>query len=227
MNTSNPTMSRPRLLDLGCKAGGCTRGYQLAGFHVTGVDVEPQPHYIGDEFIQADAMTVPLGGYDAYSSSMPCHDHTPLRSLAGLNGTGWLLAGVRDRLHATGKPYVIENVPGAPMRPDLKLCGCMFGLRLERVRWFELGNWPGLIMAPEHKRLACRSIPTVTKGRRAAWDQGLKVSITGDVGSYLGPEAMGIDWMTGNELSQAIPPPYTEYIGRQLMECLNVTGDAA
>lgn len=213
---------KPRLLDLGCKKGGASRGYQLAGFYVVGVDIEPQPGYIGDEFIQADATTVPLDDFDAYSSSMPCHDHTSLRSLSGLNGTGWLLGAVRERLRATGKPYVIENVPGAPMRPDLKLCGCMFGLRLERLRWFELGNWPGLIAAPEHHRAKCRSVPTVTRNRRAMWDQGCKVSITGDVGSYLGPEAMGIDWMTGSELSQAIPPAYTEFIGRQLLEYLEV-----
>lgn len=215
-------MRKPRLLDFGCKAGGCSVGYHRAGFDVVGVDIEPQPNY-PFEFHQADATTFPLDGFDVYSSSMPCHDHSSLRSLSGLNGTGWLLAALRDRVHATGKPYVIENVAGAPMRPDLKLCGCMFPeLRLERVRWFELGNWPWMILAPEHPRSRCRAIPTVTKGRRAAWDAGLKVSITGDVGTYLGPEAMGIDWMTGDELSQAIPPAYTEYIGRQLVAHLEV-----
>ena len=108
------------------------------------------------------------------------------------------------------------------MRPDLKLCGCMFGLRLDRVRWFELSSHFVLVPQVEHRRSLCRRTKTVPRNRRAMWEQGYKVSITGDVGTYLGPEAMGIDWMTGNELSQAIPPAYTEYIGGQLLEVLGV-----
>lgn len=211
-------MNQRRALDTYCKAGGATRGYQQAGFYVVGVDIEPQPNYVGDEFIQADALDVLadldyLATFDLLAGSPPCHDHTPLASLSGLDGSGWLLAETRKRFMASGRPWVIENVEGAPMRPDLKLCGCQFKLRLERVRWFELSHHFGLIPVMEHRR---HTVRTATKNRRALWEQGWNVSITGDVGVYLGPEAMGIDWMTGNELSQAIPPAYTKYIGELL-----------
>ena len=103
---------KPRLLDLFCGAGGAARGYQLAGFHVTGVDIAPQPRYAGDEFFRADAMTFPLDGYDAIHASPPCQDHSSLRGMwnARHHGTGWMLAATRERLRAWGGPYVIENV---------------------------------------------------------------------------------------------------------------------
>jgi len=205
-------MTRRRLLDLGCSAGGATRGYQLAGWHVTGVDIELQPNYPGDAFILADMLTVPLDGYDAYHASPPCQDHSPLSALVGKHGTGYLLPAIRERLEATGRPYVIENVPGAPMRVDLMLCGKMFNLRVKRHRWFEF--WAGAMLPtvvhPRH------TVPTATRQRRQRWAEGWDISITGDVGIYLGPEAMGIDWMTGNELSQAIPPAYTALVGQYL-----------
>jgi DNA (cytosine-5)-methyltransferase 1 len=210
-------MSRPRLLDLFCGAGGAAVGYDRAGFDVVGVDVKPQPHY-PFEFVQADAMTSPLDGFDAYHASAPCQDHTPLAALVGTHGTGWLLGAIRERLSATGKPFVLENVPGAPMRPDVILCGHMFGLRTRRHRWFELHGFGCLMPSHVHRP----GVLTATSRRRERWDAGWDVSVTGDVGVYVGPEALGIDWMNGNELSQAIPPAYTEYIGRQLMDVLAV-----
>jgi DNA (cytosine-5)-methyltransferase 1 len=218
-------VTRPRLLDPFSGAGGAARGYQRAGFHVTGVDISPQPRYAGDEFIQADALEVLadqrfLRRFAALAGSPPCHDHTPLTSVAGTDGTGWMLAATRRAFEASGLPWVIENVPGAPMRADLKLCGCMFGLRVERVRWFELSQHVGLIPVIEHRHP--KGVRTATRNRRALWEQGWNVSITGDVGSYLGPEAMGIDWMTGNELSQAVPPAYTEYVGGLLLSVLTL-----
>ena len=201
-----------KLLDLFCGAGGAARGYQMAGFHVTGVDVNPQPRYAGDEFHQADAMTFPLDGFDAIHASPPCQDHSPLSALVGLHGTGHLLPATRERLQASGKPWVIENVPGAPMRADVVLCGGMFGLRTYRHRWFEVsGFMVSQRVHPPHE------IRTATSRRRERWAQGWHVSVTGDVGTYVGPEAMGIDWMTGNELSQAIPPAYTQHVGQYLM----------
>jgi len=221
-----------RLLDLGCSAGGTSRGYWLAGqdsaerggpsVEVTGVDIKPQPRFPWpSRFIQADATTVDLSGYDAYACSMPCHDHTPLKSVAGTDGTGHLLGDLRERLEATGRPYIIENVPGAPMRADVRLCGCMQDppLRTYRLRWFEASAHfaPGEVTQLPHRDHSAR---TATKQRRKLWDEGWHVSITGDVGTYLGPQAMGIDWMTGNELSLAVPPAYTRYVGRFLIEAV-------
>jgi DNA (cytosine-5)-methyltransferase 1 len=123
-----------------------------------------------------------------------------------------MLDATREAFASTGKPWVLENVPGAPMRKDLVLCGGMFGLRTYRHRWFE-SNVP--LAAPEHPKHVIRAS---SKGRRNNWDAGLHATVTGDIGTYVGREAMQIDWMIGDELSQAIPPPYTEYIGRQLIE---------
>jgi DNA (cytosine-5)-methyltransferase 1 len=178
------------------------------------VDIAPQPRY-PFEFHQADALTFPLDGFDAIHASPPCHDHTPLSSLVGKDGTGWLLAATRKRLLASGVPWVIENVPHAPLRPDLVLCGEMFGLRTIRHRWFEL--WSGFVLQPGHPPHTAK---TSTRKRRSCWDAGMHISVTGDVGVYVGLLAMGIDWMTGDELSQAIPPAYTEFIGGLLLQAV-------
>src|SRR5262245_2184895 len=126
-----------RLLDLFCGAGGAAMGYHRAGFDtIVGVDIKPQPRYpftfvLGDalEYVKAHGHE-----YDAIHASPPCQDHVRSPGPAPKHGTGWQLAATRDALLGT---WVIENVPGAPMRPDYKLCGCMFGLRrLKRERWF-------------------------------------------------------------------------------------------
>lgn len=207
-----------RLLDAYCGAGGAAAGYAAAGFEVFGVDNRPQPRY-PFEFVQADALeyiSAHAADFDAVHASPPCHDHTTLSSRAGKDGTGDLLAATRDLLEQLGCPYVIENVPGAPMRPDIILCGEMFALRSIRHRWFELGGWWALCpMHPPH------TAKTSSRNRMRDWLAGHHVSITGDVGTYLGQEAMGIDWMTGNELSQAIPPAYTRWLGERLMTHLH------
>lgn len=211
---------RPRLLDLFCCAGGAAMGYYRAGFDVVGVDIRPQPRY-PFEFHQADALEFLAAHgdeFDAIHASPPCHDFTALASLAGADGTGWLLAATREAL-ACHPVTVIENVPGAAMRVDLRLCGGMFGLRTYRHRWFEITG-PLMLIAPTHPK---HRIRTSTKKRRACWDAGMHISVTGDVGTYVGSQAMGIDWMAGDELSQAIPPAYTEYIGNLIM---SAAGDA-
>lgn len=208
-------MTAPLLLDLFSGAGGAATGYHRAGFEVVGVDVKPQPRY-PFEFHQADAMTYPLDGFDAIHASPPCQDHT--RSYVPReHGTGWMLAATRERLAASGVPWVIENVPGAPMRVDLKLCGCMFGLpRLKRERWFET-SWRAFeLREPCHHpdpvvTVAGHGIPS------GSWYLGRS---DGYEYSRMAREAMGIGWMTRDELAQAIPPAYTEYVGRQLMERL-------
>jgi DNA (cytosine-5)-methyltransferase 1 len=206
---------RPKLLDLFCCQGGAAMGYHWAGFDVTGVDIDPQPRYPFG-FVQADAMTFPINGFDAVHASPPCQDHT--RSyLPRKHGTGWMLAATRERLIASGLPWVIENVPGAPMRADLKLCGCMFGLpRLKRERWFETSwhafEWRNPCHHPEPVvTVAGHGIPS------GSWYLG---RTDGAEYSRLAREAMGIGWMTRDGLAQAIPPAYTEHVGRMLISAM-------
>lgn len=213
-------MTRPRLLDLFCGAGGSARGYQQAGFYVVGVDIAPMPRYAGDEFHQADALTFPLDGFDAIHASPPCHDHTSLVSRAGVDGTGWMLQATLDRLARQPAIWVVENVAAAHNRADILLCGEMFGLRTVRHRRFTIDpRFPGLLAVPSHGK---HHRSTSTKDRIAALAEGHNLSITGNVGRHAGPLCMGIDWMTGDELSQAIPPAYTRFIGEQLLSSIEV-----
>lgn len=213
-------MTRPRLLDLFCGAGGAAMGYHRAGFDVTGVDIKPQRRY-PFEFVQADATTCPLDGFDAFHASPPCQDH--MRSPTyrqEQHGTGWMLAATRERLRATGKPWVIENVPGASMRPDLKLCGCAFDLDVERERWFET-SWQAFDM-----RQPCyhpRPVVNTLRSAHGPWfRQHGRIPRRHEVAA-----AMGIDWMRGEEIKQAIPPAYTEHIGRQLLDTLKAGGQCS
>jgi DNA (cytosine-5)-methyltransferase 1 len=206
---------RPRLLDLFCCAGGAAVGYARAGFEVVGVDLFPQRNY-PFAFHQGDALhylAEHWQEFDAVHASPPCQSYTPLGALHPHKEYPDLLGATRGLLELTGLPYVIENVMAAPLQRErcITLCGGMFGLRTYRHRRFES---PLGLVAPEHPKHVIR---TATKRRRELWDQGWHVSITGDVGVYVGPQAMGIDWMTGNELSEAIPPAYTEFVGAQLL----------
>lgn len=191
-------VNRPRLLDLMCGAGGAARGYQLAGFHVTGVDINPQPRYAGDVFVQADAMTFPLAGFDAIHASPPCPRYANVTRWRGKQDDHPdLLPPTRIRLEASGVPWVIENVVGAPMRPDLVLCGSSFGLMVRRHRWFESNVALFSMLHP------CRHgrdlLPFMHKNERAYAD------------------ALGCLWMSSKEARDAVPPAYTEHIGHQLM----------
>lgn len=208
-------MNRPRLLDLFCCAGGAARGYHDAGFDVVGVDIKPQPNY-PFPFIQHDATTLDMRfvrSFDAIHASPPCQSYSPLGALSPHKSYPDLLAPTRALLTASGLPWVIENVMTAPLIKErsIVLCGGMFGLRTYRHRRFET-SFP--MVAPEHPKHVAL---TATKQRKTRWAEGWHVSITGDVGTYVGPEAMGIDWMTGNELCEAIPPAYTRWIGEQLL----------
>jgi len=204
---------RPRLLDLFCGAGGAAMGYHRAGFEVVGVDIKPQPRY-PFKFIQADAMEFPLEGFDAIHASPPCQAYTPLK--ARQNGKRYpdLLAPTRERLVGSGMSWVIENVPNSPLHYYITLCANAFGLRTYRHRRFET-SW--MLMQPSHPPHFAK---TSTKNRRKDFDAGMHISVTGDVGSWVGPACMGIDWMTGDELSQALPPAYTEYVGRELLKAV-------
>ena len=140
-----------KALDLFCGAGGATRGMQRAGFHVTGVDVKPQPRYVGDAFIQADALSVSLDGYDFVWSSPPCQAHTVLKKMWNAKAHIDLIPQTRAKFKAWGGPYIIENVVGAPLIRPVLLCGTMFNLgtgdaELRRHRLFESNCF---LLAPE------------------------------------------------------------------------------
>ena len=209
-----------KALDLFCCAGGAGMGLHQAGFDVTGVDIEPQPRY-PFPFIQADALTFPLDGFDFVWASPPCQRFCALNTREDLSGYPDLIEPIRARLTANGMPFVIENVPGAPVRHDLMLCGAMFGLRSYRHRYFEC-SFP--IEQPPHPKHTVR-VNRRGENRREHWANGGFITITGDVGTYCGPEAMGIDWMTGNEMSEAIPPVYAKYIGDAAMAHIKQTQD--
>lgn len=198
-----------RLLDLFCGAGGAAMGYYQAGFNeIVGVDNKPQPNY-PFTFIQADALNPPLHleGFDLIHASPPCQAFTVARVIHKRNHPD-LIDPSRAMLDSWHTPWVMENVPNSPLRRDLVLCGSMFGLigqhgRLRRHRLFEL-SWPGPVLTPPHQH------------------HGKTVSVFGHGGHiYHGVddwrEVMGIDWMTRDELSEAIPPAYTKFIGEQFL----------
>jgi DNA (cytosine-5)-methyltransferase 1 len=225
-------VSRPVLLDLFCGAGGAAMGYHQAGFDVVGVDIKPQPRY-PFRFVQGDALDV-LAGWDlvpAYAgvhASPPCHDHSNVtgrnRKAKGPKGTGWMLGATVRRLRAIGVPWVVENVETAEWAPEdyrLRLCGSSIGLDVRRHRWFAT-NVP--MMAPpcahHWQRPRFRSLDS----RRPEGALATVVGVHGHL-NYAGEfelrcRAMGIDWMTNEELSQAIPPAYTRFIGEQLLAYL-------
>lgn len=195
-------------------------GYSRAGFQVVGVDIKPQPNF-PFEFIQADAMTFPLEGFDAIHASPPCQAYSMASQTQRNAGTVYpdLIAATRDRLTGSGCPWVIENVPGAPLRPDIVLCGCKVGLKLRRVRWFET-SWQAFSLVHQCDHRDGPVVSVVGHGTptyvRNIWRA--KYGRNPTIHEYR--EAMGIDWMNRGELSQAIPPAYTEWIGRQLIEQL-------
>lgn len=210
-----------RLLDLFCGAGGAAMGYHRAGFEIVGVDIEPQKNY-PFEFVQADAMTYPLEGFDVIHASPPCQAYIQ-RNKNLQTRHPKLIEPIRERLHQWGGTYVIENVLPEVLLAPIVLCGTSFGLKVLRHRWFES---PVLFFAA-----GCVHNGTVSAGDYAAvYARGGKGPRRGNGERDPGPtsegpdwaEAMGIDWMTRTELTQAVPPAYTEYIGNQLLQTLRV-----
>lgn len=202
-------------------------GYHRAGFEVVGIDVEPQPNY-PFEFWQLDALDVldwlltgrwqcySLSDFQAIHASPPCQAFTAYQRRPGhVAPRVNLIPAVRERVRATGLPYVIENVPGAPLENSVQVCGSGLGLDVRRHRWFEsnVALW-GVPCA--HGQQPARFAPATnrTNLRRTVevgvWRIPLEVQL----------RAMGIDWMTLSELSQAIPPAYTEHLGAQLLASL-------
>jgi DNA (cytosine-5)-methyltransferase 1 len=217
---------KPRLLDLFCGAGGCTAGYQRAGFWVRGVDIKRQPRYCGEEFIQADALEYLAGliesgeieEFDAIHASPPCQRYT---KAARIHQSAMrhpdLVEPTREMLERSGRPYVMENVMGAPLNISVMLCGLMFGLRVLRHRLFESSL---LLLAPFHPKHPDGALVHA----RGSYDrgQGRFVCVVGhNFCPKAGSAAMGgLDWMLRDEMAEAIPPAYTEFIGRQLIEAI-------
>lgn len=212
---------RPLALDLFCCAGGASMGLHRAGFDVTGVDIRRQPHY-PFRFVQGDALRPPfdLRRFDFIWASPPCQAHTALKTMHNAKEHEDLIPQTREMLQASGALYVIENVPGAPLRSPIMLCGTMFGLgipeaELRRHRNFETGPHYWSIPHPpcRHRK---RTIGVYGGGHGVSLHRHAKGQpcFTADQERA----AMGMEWVSVDALSQAIPPAYAECIGRAAMK---------
>lgn len=209
-----------RLLDLFSGAGGASEGYRRAGFEVTGVDIAPMPRY-PFAFVQADALEYLAAHgaeYDAVHASPPCQNYSTLQFAPNRDMSAYprLVKELRKMLIASGKPYIIENVPGAGLHTTIILCGTMFGLKVYRHRHFETSF---MLFQPDHRKHA-EKINQGGPGKRMAYytsQAGSMATVAGHLFSLsAGSLAMNIDWMQKAELAESIPPAYTEYIGCEL-----------
>ena len=206
-----------KLLDLYCKQGGASVGYARAGFEVTGVDIKKQKRY-PYKFIQADALEILqdkefLSQFDVLAGSPPCQTHSATKHLRNAQGKSTnkvdLIPQTREAFIASGKTYIIENVPGAPLIDPILICGSYFGLKVRRHRLFESN---------------AKLVGTVCNHKTQGKPVGVYGSMRDEIpnGGHTAKsieearEAMGIDWMLWGDLVEAIPPAYTEFIGKQL-----------
>lgn len=202
-----------RALDLYCCAGGASRGLQMAGFHVTGVDCDPQPDYIGDAFVRADALSYPLEGFDLVWASPPCQAFTAYKRRKNhVRPRPNLIPQTRDRLRQWGGQWIMENVEGAPLESPITLCGSMFGLDVRRHRLFET-SFPVAQPSCAHHLQTPRFPPATNR---------TNLRCTVEVGVWRIPldvqqRAMGINWMPLDKLSQAIPPAYAHWLAEQAL----------
>lgn len=216
-------MAKLKALDLFCCAGGASMGLHRAGFQVTGVDIAPQPNYLF-KFIQGDALEyVAKHGheYDLITASPPCQDYTQMSAFVKYDYPR-LIAPVRELLIATGKPYIIENVEGArkEMRQPITLCGAMFpARRVYRHRLFESNlplTPPYVCNGNHHDNTPPAGSGKSSKGYFSITGGGIR-GVTQDERR----RAMGIDWMTNDEMNESFPPDYTHWLGCQVMMHLN------
>ncbi len=234
----NGAQRKPKALDLFSCGGGAAMGLFRAGFHVVGVDIAPQPRF-PFRFVQADALTVPLHGFDFIWASPPCQSYTAMRHAPGAKGAPKLIDAVRERLQAhhakTGVHWCIENVEDAAwaMRDPITLCGSHFGLgaqgcRLQRHRLFEC-SFPIEQPKCDHDERPVIGVYGGHARRRAASAGGRKTRDVWEGGhKAAASEALGIDWMTLAEMSESIPPAYAEYVGRAALSAMkSAKGDAA
>lgn len=210
-------MKKLKCLDLCCKAGGTSMGYYRAGMDVVGVDIEPQRHY-PFRFYQEDGLKFlekNYGDFDLISASPPCQRYSKSTKQWRKEGKDYpdLILAFRQALIKSGKPYVIENVPGAPLISPIFLNGAMFGLFVHRPRFFEcnfLVTQPIMPIAPK----------PVKMGRQVK--EGEYIQPVGHFSNVsYAKKQMEIDWMVGEELAQAIPPAYTRYIAGEWIKSIN------
>lgn len=210
-----------KLLDLYSKGGGAGYGYHLAGFEVVGVDIKKQKRF-PFEFIQADAIEVLkdkdfISKFDVIHASPPCQTHSATKHLRIAQGKSTdkidLIPETRELLIESEKPYVIENVPGAPLINPVQICGSWFDLKVRRHRLFE-SNMPLIGTGCKHKE----------QGRPVGIYGSMRDEIPG--GGHTAKsieqarEAMGIDWLLWGELVEAIPPAYTKHLGDQIIKLI-------
>lgn len=227
----------PRILDMYCGDGGAAMGYHQAGFEVVGVDIRER-HRFPFRYVQGSVLKLRPAwirkNFQAVHASPPCQAHTTLKSMHGEAGEYHhkdYLPETRELLEDLGLPYIIENVPGAPLIDPVQLCGSAFGLALRRHRLFEAGG--GLELEGsgcEHKWQNRHKVYNVASYRDGA---GRRDHASGTIGVYGGGQglgegevtlwkvAMGIDWMGKEGLAQAIPPAYTRYLGKQVLAQLS------
>lgn len=209
---------RPKLLDLFCGGGGAAVGYHRAGFDVLGVDLKPQRDYpfqfmLGDAL---DVLTDPefVRQFDVIHASPPCQMHSITANLARAQGKQAsainLIPPTRVALIGTQQTYVIENVPGSPLHSPVVLCGSSFGLRVRRHRLFESNVL--LTGLPCDHRAQGRPVGVYGSPNDDIPSGGRTARNLED-----GQDAMGIDWLPWSRLKEAIPPAYTEWIGKQLL----------
>lgn len=235
-------MRKPLLLDLFSGAGGCAMGYHRAGFDVVGVDLAPQKHY-PFEFHQADALEVldtllsgqewqgyRLADFAVIHASPPCQEYSSSRHMRQVTNTNYerpmLIAPILRRLRASGVPWILENVSGAldALPNAIELCGAAFGLPIRRHRLFLSSE---MLFAPSHCKHPegfynviggkVRGYGTFASKKTYVNNKGCTRKREGYPGKAIGQAAMGIDWMTVKEMSESIPPAYTEYLGAQLL----------
>ena len=231
--------SLPLLYDVFCGAGGATKGYQRAGFRVIGIDCKSQPRYCGDGFLKMDAFdffdSYARGEFEratAFSASPPCQFYSEATPMWARENHPDLIAATREVLADAGRPFVIENVAGARRHlvNPVMLCGTMFGMPLWRHRYFEINPALGLLTPPCAHRPGPITVHTGSNTRKTM--EPVLVSGGGDGKRTLRKNhrprervdtvrwAMRCEWMIGDELDEAIPPAYTEWLGRRLLEQL-------
>lgn len=216
---------KPRALDLFCGAGGAAKGLQQAGFWVQGIDIAPQPNYCGDDFVQLDVIQAIAGHrfcwpmWDLIWASPPCQGRTAYKrrpNHVSPVDTDGAIAVLHEAFCNMLPPHIIENVPGAPLHNPVTLCGSMFGLDVRRHRIFEC-SFP--VLQPD-----CRH--ELQKGDYPQATNRANRRKTVEVGVWRIPletqqRAMGIDWMNLEELSEAIPPAYSEFLGRAALAAIS------